>query len=156
MPRNNLLPHSIFPMKYIIFLLIVLSPTFVSASFFESEIIGNEMVQSRIDQVRIIDFTFKNMATSAKHAQTKFFISKTKSEILSRYADGRVNEYEFADITNNLEYVAHSMNTYFTNMKAFERSNNRVYRTLALQNLRDSKGAYERLRADTQKSIHQP
>ena len=142
-------------MRYIIATLILLITPTVGASFFEKNIVGTEIAQDRIEQIKIENFTFQNTITATKYAQTKFFIARTKAEILDRYEDGRVNDYELADIANNLEYVTHSMNEYFKNMKAFERSKNRTYRTLALQNLRDANSRHGDLRAVTQKSTRQ-
>lgn len=85
-------------------------------------------------------------------AQTQFFVAQTKNEIVNRYSRGELSRYELEDIRNELTYLTHSMNQYFANVRAFERSNNRTFQNLATENLKDADQAYLRLKNTTLKA----
>ena len=83
----------------------------------------------------------------------ELIISKTKREIENRYAEGSISAYDFADIEQELRYLTYSMNSYFMNIRAFERSKNRDFQKMAQDNLGDASQSYSRLKAATRKAV---
>ena len=63
-----------------------------------------------------------------------------------------ISNYEFDDMKHELSYLSFSMNEYFLNIRAYERSKNREFQALARQNLKDANQSYARLKAVTLKS----
>ena len=62
-----------------------------------------------------------------------------------------MNLYEFNTLAEEMETFAFSMDTYFANMKGFERTGQKAYRTAASENLAEAKASYKRLQAFAKK-----
>ncbi len=130
-----------------------LAPVSAQTDFFEGNIIGNEAFTTRMDAIKMNSYIFRSGALNDKLAQTRYFLSKTKRNTLANLADGTITKYTADDVAGSLEYLTHSMNTYFANMKAYERTSRKIYKTLATQNLGDASAVYNELKAITWNSL---
>ena len=127
--------------------------SFAQTDFFRANIVGSTALETRFDAIAIGNYHFASNALNTKLTQTRFFVYKTKQETLSRLTDGTISTYTAEDIATSLEYLTHSMNTYFTNMWAFECTSKAIYQKLATQNLDDAAMFYDQLKAITQNSL---
>jgi hypothetical protein len=126
-----------------------------AGDYFQDQVLktGNkEMTREVLGDIKIRDVALKSSTEKLRLAQTKFFIAQTKKEIVNRYAEGTISTYEFEDIKNELSYLAFSMNQYFSNYRAYERSKDKEYQASAFQNLRDANQCYGRLKVATLKA----
>ena len=124
--------------------------------YFESQILrttSKETSREKLREIQITEVVLKSSSERLRLQQTKFFISKTKREIENRYAEGSISAYDFADIEHELRHLTYSMNSYFMNIRAFERSKNRDFQKMAQENLGDASQSYSRLKAATQKAV---
>lgn len=124
--------------------------------YFESQILrttSKETSREKLREIQIAEVALKSSSERLRLQQTKFFISKTKREIENRYAEGNISAYDFADIEQELRYLTYSMNSYFMNIRAFERSKNRDFQKMAQDNLGDASQSYSRLKAATRKAV---
>lgn len=144
-----------------LFATIVLLPV-VSASvsadtdFFESKIAqvqSKETAKNLFSGIELRNISLRSVTEKNRFSDMQFFLAQTKKEAENRYSAGEINRYEIQDIRNELSYLVHSMNEYFTNVRSFERSSNPVYKKLATQNLSDAKTTYDRLKATTRRSV---
>ncbi|MDD2744922.1 MAG: hypothetical protein PHU93_00100 [Candidatus Gracilibacteria bacterium] len=135
---------------------VVIAPQSIFASdFFENQVLqiaGKEATREVLKDIQISNVVLKSSAEKLRLAQTKFFLAQTKKEITNRYAEGTISNYEFDDMKHELSYLSFSMNQYFLNIRAYERSKNRDFQALARQNLKDANQSYARLKAVTLKS----
>ena len=122
-----------------------------AADFFLDRIDTNETKETRISSITIGTYSFINKSTASKYRDTLYFIYRVKSAAIKRYELGLMNSYELDTIANELEYMAFFMDTYFQNMKAYEKTGRIAYRDLASENLTDAKASYTRLQAFTRK-----
>jgi hypothetical protein len=140
---------------------LILSTNAVSAGtdFFSNNVIGSDVMSDstvdRIENVRINGYVYRSDALNTKLMETRYFFSKVKRDAISKLQDGSISRYAAEDIANSLEYVAHSMNAYFANMKSYERTGRNDYKKLALQNLKDANMHYDQLKAATWRSVRQ-
>ena len=126
-----------------------------STDFFETNISGNSsksVAHEVFSDIQVREVTLRAVAEKTRLAQTQFFVAQTKQAAESRFAAGELDQYALRDIQNELSYLVHSMNEYFTNVRAFERSKNSVYKKLSAQNMDDAQMAYGRLKAVTLKT----
>jgi len=127
-----------------------------AGDFFQDQVIRTASKSETREVLR--DIQIKNVALSdsaakLRLAQAQFFLNQTKNEVVSRYAQGEISQYEFDDIRNELTYLTHSMNQYFANVRAYERSRNRDFQSMAAQNLKDADQSYSRLKNTTLKAV---
>lgn len=135
--------------------LVIAPQSIFAADFFESQVLqiaGKEATREVLKDIQINNVVLKSNAEKLRLAQTKFFLAQAKKEITNRYAEGTISNYEFDDMKHELSYLSFSMNEYFLNIRAYERSKNREFQTLARQNLKDANQSYARLKAVTLKS----
>ncbi|MFZ4461031.1 MAG: hypothetical protein ACOYN2_00315 [Patescibacteria group bacterium] len=126
------------------------SANIVSASdFFTNNIVGYTAIEDRFDDIRLKSFIFRSDVLNTKLMDARLFVSKAKRDTLVRLQDGSVSKYTAEDIASNLEYLTYSLNNYFANMKSFERTGRKDFRTIANQNLKDADMIYTQLKAIT-------
>jgi hypothetical protein len=140
----------------ILLMAITLMPSSIFASdYFQNQVLqlnSKETSKEVLRDIQIAEVALKSNSEKLRLAQAKVFLSQTKKEMQNRYADGSLSSYEFDDIKNELEYLAYSLNKYFANFRAFERSGNREFRNMATQNLKDANQSYARLKTITRKA----
>lgn len=132
----------------------MVSPIFAS-DYFESQVLrtnNRESSREALREIQINEVALKSSSERLRLSQTKFFISKTKREMVNRYSEGGISAYDFADIEQELRYLSKSMNSYFSNIRAFERSKNEEFQKMAKQNLDEAHQSYSRLKAATRKA----
>jgi hypothetical protein len=143
----------------IAFIMMMVSGLFLPAyanDYYENQILrttSKETSREKLREIQITEVALKSSSERLRLQQTKFFISKTKREIENRYAEGIISAYDFADIEQELRYLTYSMNSYFMNIRAFERSKNRDFQKIAQENLGDASQSYSRLKAATRKAV---
>ena len=135
-------------MKRIIIAIIAFSSIFsttFASDFFLDRIDTNETRENRIADIKFGAYSFSSKATAAKYRDSLYFVSRVKSSVLKKYENGTLSNYEFDTLTEELETFTFFLDTYFQNMKAYEKSRRKVYRDLASDNLSDAKSSYDRL-----------
>ncbi len=121
--------------------------------FFLSNIVSSSPEITRIQSIQVRDFPLKNTTEQVRLSQTKYFVSQVKQEVIRRVKSGELNSYEARDIVRELENLTFSMNEYFRNVAAAERSKQKAYRELAASNLANAKSSYMKLSAVTWQSV---
>lgn len=127
-----------------------------NADFFETKIIqsqSRESAKSLFNGIELRNVSLRSVTEKNRFSDMQFFLAQTKKEAEIRYSAGEIDRYEIQDIRNELGYLVHSMNEYFTNVRSFERSSNPAYKRLASQNLSDAKTTYDRLKVTTRRSV---
>lgn len=135
----------------ILAILALVSTSSANADFFLDRVVANSPEKTRVQKISLGSYSFKNPANAASYRDGLYFLSKTKNETLRRFEDGRISAYRLADTANELEYLAYSLDHYFANLSAYERTGSRFYRELAASNLSDARSIYDRLKAVTLK-----
>ncbi len=139
----------------ILFISALLPQSLFAGDFFQDQVLNltsKEMTREVLQDIRINDVILKSNTEKLRLSQTKFFLAQTKKQIVNRYADGSISSYEFEDMKNELSYLTFSMNQYFANFRAFERSKNRDFQKSAFQNLKDANRNYARLKVVTRQA----
>lgn len=135
----------------IIAIFTVLSTPVVSADFFLDEIADDSAAQARMERVSLPAVPLRTAANRDRYRAASRFIESVKNESLLRAWDGRMSEYQLADVASELEFLTYELSNHFANLRAYERTGNPFYRDLAARNLDASKNSYDRLRAVTRR-----
>ncbi len=133
----------------ILAILALVSTSSANADFFLDRVVSSSPEKTRVERISLGNYSFKNATHAASYRDSLYFLSKAKNEALRRFEDGRISAYRLSDTANELEYLAHSLNHYFANLSAYERTGSKFYKNLAATNLADAKATYVRLKAVT-------
>ena len=112
-------------MKRIIIAIIALSSVFsntFASDFFLDNIGTNETQENRMANIKFGNYTFANKTTAAKLRDSLYFNYRVKSAILKKYENGSMNSYEFDTLAEELETFTFFLDTYFQNMKGYEKT----------------------------------
>jgi hypothetical protein len=129
----------------------ILSTATASADFFTDRVVSDFPQATRLENVELSSYRFKDPVNEARYRDALYFLSSVKTAVRQRYDNGAMDNYAFSDTLTEIEGLTYSLNQGFANLSLSEKRNKKFYKSLAADDFADAAAAYDRLKAATWK-----